>query len=78
MTLIAHWYELNIVERTARLRSLAMAARLLAGPQADPLCAALRRAELDASALAAADLELANLPTVTMRKLLATFAGAEP
>ena len=52
-----------------------MGARLLCGPQADPLNAALHRAETDAGALADCDSEMARLPTIAMRRLLSTFIG---
>lgn len=75
MNLLARWHDLDIVERVARCRSLSLGARLLAGEKADALVAALRRAESDVDALADADAEMAKLPTLPMRKLLATFAG---
>jgi hypothetical protein len=51
-----------------------MGARLLAGPKADALVSAVRRAEADIDALPMADAELQRLATVTMRRLLSTFA----
>jgi hypothetical protein len=53
-----------------------MGATLLCGPRADALIEALARAEGDVAALADADAELARLPTVPMRRLLSSFAGA--
>ena len=78
MTLLAAWHTLDEAERRARLRSLAMGARLLAGEKAAPLIAALALAEGDPAALADADAELARLPTLPMRRLLATFAATLP
>ena len=75
MNLLEGWHDLDTTERTARLRALQMGARLLAGPKADALVAALALAEADPAALAAADAELARLPTVPMRKLLASFCA---
>jgi len=75
MTLLSHWRHLDQTERVARLRALQMVAKLLAGPKADALVAALALAEADPAAFAAADAEMARLPTLAMRRLLATFAG---
>jgi hypothetical protein len=75
MTLLTAWASLDVTERAARCRSLAMGARLLAGPKAAPLCATLALAEADPAALADADAALARLPTVQMRRLLASFLG---
>jgi len=77
MTLLAKWHHLDATERVARLRSLAMGARLLAGDKAAPFIAALALAEVDPAALAAADAdaELARLPTLAMRRLLASFCA---
>lgn len=75
MTLLSRWHDLDTIERTARCRSLAMGARLLAGEKAAPFCAALALAETDTAALAAADIEMGKLPTIAMRRLLATFIG---
>jgi hypothetical protein len=75
VTILAHWHHLDATERVARLRSLAMGARLLAGEKACPLIAKLALAETDAAALADCDIEIDRLPTLAMRRLLATFAG---
>jgi hypothetical protein len=75
MNLLARWHHLDATERVARLRSLAMGARLLAGDKAAPLIAALALAEADPAALAAADAELARLPTLAMRRLLSSFSA---
>ena len=74
MNLLARWHDLDIVERVARCRSLALGARLLAGDKADGLVSALRRAETDVEALPTCDAELHHLSTITMRRLLSTFA----
>jgi len=52
-----------------------MGARLLCGRQAGRLNAALARAEGDVDALAQADVEIDRLPTLAMRKLLASFCA---
>jgi hypothetical protein len=52
-----------------------MGARLLAGDKATPLIAALALAEADPAAQADADAEMAKLPTLPMRRLLASFAA---
>jgi len=75
MTLLTSWRNLDTVERVARCRSLAMGAKLLAGPKADALVIALTRAETDVTALALADTELGRLPTLRMRQLLCAFLG---
>jgi hypothetical protein len=75
MPLLTTWTNLDVSEGTARLRSLAMGARLLCGPQADRLNAALHRAETDTAALVDADAELGRLPTLSMRQLLSAFLG---
>lgn len=73
--LLAHWRDLPEAERLARLRSLQMAARLICGPRADPLIVALRCAEADIpGALQNADAELAALPALDMRRVLASLA----
>jgi len=73
--LLTAWVQLDRTERIARLRSLSMGARLLAGSKADALVAALRRAETDDAALATAGAALERLPTLTSRRLLTTFLG---
>jgi hypothetical protein len=75
MTILNSWRDLDTTERVARLRSLAMGARLLAGDKAAALCAALALAEANPAALADCDRELGRLPTLPLRRLLATFAG---
>src|SRR5258708_7526351 len=64
-------------ERVAQLRALRALARVLAGPASAGLCEALRAAEGDPAALERAAAELARLPTVPMRRLLASFAALD-
>jgi hypothetical protein len=71
MTLIAAWTALPETERVARCRSLATAARLLLGPDADALVALLRLAEHDDDGLALADAAIGRLPSRSMRRLVA-------
>jgi hypothetical protein len=75
MTILAHWHHLDAIERVARLRSLAIGARLLAGEKATPLIAKLALAETDTAALPDCDREMDRLPTLAMRRLLAAFVG---
>ena len=70
--------DLEPAERLAQLRALQALARVLAGPAAVALIAALRQAEADTSALPAVDLALDALPTVPRRRILCTLAAILP
>jgi hypothetical protein len=61
-------------ERLARLRELRALAHVLAGPR-HPFTLALKEALTDRTAVDRAGAALADLPTLTMRRLLATFAA---
>lgn len=66
---------LTDTERVARCRALAMAVRLHAGPAGAEAVAALRRAETDPEALDDAARALDRLPTLYMRRAVASFAA---
>jgi hypothetical protein len=64
-------------ERLARLRCLQTAVRLLTGPSGEPAVHALRTAERGGD-LAAVESTLSAMPTITMRRILATYAATLP
>ncbi|WP_299436813.1 hypothetical protein [uncultured Rhodospira sp.] len=66
---------LTETERAARCRALAMAVRLHAGPAGADAVEALRRAEADPEALDDAAAALNRLPTLYMRRAVASFAA---
>jgi hypothetical protein len=65
------------IERQARLRELRALAHILAGPR-HPFTAALQNAIADPSTVDGASAALNELPTRTMRRLLATYAALNP
>jgi hypothetical protein len=73
MMLLATWESLPAAERVARLRSLEVLIRVFAGPTATAY-ETLRAAESDTALLPVADAALSALPTVPLRRVLATFA----
>ena len=75
--LLASWRDIDPTERQARLRSLQAIVRLIAG-QTCPLVELLRLAECDSNLLAGCDLALGAMPTVTMRRVLCSFAETLP
>jgi hypothetical protein len=78
MRLLAAWHDIDAGERLARLRCLQALARVLGGPAAEQLVAALRQAETDAAALPAADAQLDAMPTIPRRRILSSFAATLP
>ncbi|MBB4286818.1 hypothetical protein [Roseospira goensis] len=62
-------------ERAARCRALAMAVRLHAGPAGADAVEALRRAEADPETLPDAAAAFDRLPTLYLRRALASFAA---
>src|SRR5262245_46573941 len=75
---IASWSALAPVERVARCRALGALLRVYCGPCAAPLVELLRRAERDPAHLPAADAALHELPTIPMRRALASLLQTLP
>ena len=76
--LMAGWREINTGERLARLRSLRALVHVLAGGAGSRVEDAIAAAETDVTLLPAADAALDTLPTITSRRVLATFAATLP
>jgi hypothetical protein len=78
MTLLAAWHTLDAAELRARCRAMQALARLLGGPVAAQLVAALRQAETDPASLPHCDVALDAVPTILLRRILASFAATLP
>jgi len=76
--LLVNWHDLDAAERLARLWSLRVAVRILAGGAGSRVEDAITAAEADVTLLPAADAALDTLPTITSRRVLATFAATLP
>ncbi|GJD36466.1 hypothetical protein QO012_002568 [Methylobacterium aerolatum] len=66
---------LDPCERLARTRALRAVARIMAGRRAADLCAALARAETDASGLEEAHGALNRLGSLDMRRIVGSYGG---
>ena len=76
--MLAAWANLEMSERRARLRGLQGLTHIPAGPAGRELVAMLRQDEADTAVPPAADAEVDALPTVTRRRILATFLETLP
>ncbi len=66
--------DLDPCERLARTRALRAVARIMAGPRAADLCAALARAETNTSGLEDAHAALNRLGSLDMRRIVGSYA----
>jgi len=78
MSLLTHWQALDEAERRARLRSLRALVRVIGGGEAAAVEDAIAAAEADIALLTAADRALDRLPSITLRRVLSTFAATLP
>jgi hypothetical protein len=77
--LLASWPKLPEGERLARTRTLRLAVRLIAGGAAHEIEALLlARAEADPGLRPLARRDARRPPTITMRRVLSTFAAVMP